>query len=177
MSSVTERWARLLDGEHVASVLIDIAAFLTTAAMVDDELVGPLRQLLVDHERAGGALCERDRRIAACDPDNPAAVVADASTWFAESGALTAKQAERWRQIAERRDQVARAPYHLLAEDAAPELLDAMIDLRDLLATCSRWWCVHIVMGGSVDEDVPVTSLREAVLAHIIHIAQKAARP
>lgn len=170
-----EQWARLVDDEHVTALLVDVAAFLTAMAMVEDQIVAPLARFMADAERLGDQLSELDRRLAASDPDHPAAALADAADWFAEHDGLTAEQAARLKALAARRDQVARAPHRLLIEDSSPELLAAVVELRDLLHQASGSWFNWAEAGGGPPVEVP--SMSEAVLAHIISVAQRAARP
>lgn len=173
-----QQWDRLLDPSHIRAGLVDIAAFLTAAAVVEDHIVGLARCFLADAERLGGdPLDDRDRRIARSDPARPDQALTDTVDWFVAMNALTAADGERLCALCARRDQIARAPHRALIDQPAGELLTSVIELRAMLHTAARWWYVNVEAAGAVDEDTTVVSLAEAVLGHIITVAQETARP
>ena len=176
--SAGEQWDRLLDPAHVRAGLVDIAAFLTAAAVVEHHLVGLARDFLAQAEQLGGdPLDARDLRIAHSDPDRPADAAADTAAWLTDLDALSAADGERLLALLARRDEIARAPQRALIDDPAGELLTDVLDLRELLHAAARWWYVNVEAAGPVDEDTHVVAMSEAVLGYIIDIAQETARP
>jgi hypothetical protein len=176
--SAGAQWDRLLDPGHIRAGLVDIAAFLTAAAVVEDHLVGLVHGLLAEAERVGGdPLDERDVRIAHSDPTRPADALADTVAWLTDMQALTDADGERLLALLARRDQIARAPHRALIDRDAGELLTAVIDLRELLHNAARWWYVNVAATGLVDEDTEIVSMAEAVLGYIIDVAQETALP
>lgn len=174
--SADAQWARLLDREHVTAGLIDIGVFLTAMAVVEDNLVGTLQPFLAEAGRLGDQLDDLDRRIVDTDTDVPASALADVAAWFVRAGGLSDIDRTRLCELAAQRDALARRTHRALIETDAGSLLTDVIDLRDILHRASRWWFVNVETGGAMAPDAEVTSLAEAVLAHIIEVAQRAAR-
>jgi hypothetical protein len=175
--STDEQWARLADRDHVTAGLVDIAAFLTATAIVEEHLVGLAREFLASADEVGDRLDERDRRIAHSDPVRPAEALADALAWLVDMGVATVGERDRLLALAERRDKLARAPHRALIEQPAGELLAAVLDLRELLRTAARGWYANFEADGTVAEHTEVVCGAEMLLTYIIDIAQNTARP